>query len=87
MQSDIGTVEYYHLHNPHMLELRSMSGSQGIVKKCRPALSLAEGKAAALVTRGVYTQYVNTPKGRPACAKLLRRRQGTPLAAFFTIPI
>jgi nitrite reductase/ring-hydroxylating ferredoxin subunit len=30
---------------------------------------------------------VSTAKRRPACAKPLRRRQGTPLAAFFDIPI
>jgi hypothetical protein len=31
-------------------------------------------------------EYVSTAKWRPACAKPLRRRQGTPLAAFFNIP-
>jgi hypothetical protein len=31
--------------------------------------------------------YVSTANGRPACAKPLRRRQGTPLAAFFNTPI
>jgi len=39
-------------------------------------LSLAEGKAAALLTRGAYSQYVSTAQ-----------RARTPLAAFFNIPI
>ncbi len=30
-------------------------------------------KAAALLTRGTYSQYVNTAKGRPACAKQLQQ--------------
>ena len=51
-----------------------------------PFLSGAEGKAAALLARGAYSQYVSTAKGRPsACAKRLRQSQGTPLAAFFNI--
>jgi hypothetical protein len=44
-------------------------------------------KAAAIFTRGAYAEYVSTGKWRPACAKPLRRRQGTPLAAFFNRPI
>ena len=62
----------------------------------RPALSFAEGKAAVLLAasrrgrplfaRGAYFQYVSTGKWRPACAKPLRRRQGTLLAAFFNSP-
>ncbi len=37
------------------------------------------------MARGAYTEYVSTPKARPACAKPLRRRLGTQLAAFFNI--
>ena len=29
-----------------------------------PVLSLAEGKAAAILTRGAYMEYVSTAKGR-----------------------
>ncbi|MEE8124194.1 MAG: hypothetical protein V3T42_00095 [Nitrospirales bacterium] len=44
-------------------------------------------KAAATLARGAYIGYVSTTKGRPAYAKPLRRRQGTPLADFFNIPL
>ena len=33
-------------------------------RRVRPVLSGAEGKAAALLTRGAYSQYVSTAKGR-----------------------
>ncbi|MDH5564552.1 MAG: hypothetical protein OEY91_13145 [Nitrospirota bacterium] len=58
-----------------------------------PVLSFAEGKAAVLLAASLkgrplfalraYFLYVSTKNWRPACAKPLRRRQGTPLAAFF----
>ncbi len=51
-----------------------------------PVLRPLEGKAAAIFTRGAYAEYLSTGKWRPACAKPLRRRQGTPLAAFFNRP-
>jgi len=38
-----------------------------------PVLSLAEGKAAAILTRGAYMEYVSTAKWRPAYAKPLRQ--------------
>jgi hypothetical protein len=69
--------------------------SKKSVQSCPEPL---EGKAAAILTRGAYMEYVSTAKWRPACAKPLRplarqswlqrraRRQGTPLAAFFNIP-
>jgi len=38
-----------------------------------PVLSRVEGKAAALLTRGAYSQYVSTAKGRPAYAKPLQQ--------------
>jgi hypothetical protein len=64
----------------------------------RPVLRPLEGKAAALFTRGAYAEYVSTETWRPAWAKPLsafvatsakeaRRRQGTPLAAFFNSPM
>ncbi len=52
----------------------------------RPALSHVEGKAAASFARRASFHYVSTENWRPACAKPLRRRQGTPLAAFFNRP-
>jgi len=42
-------------------------------KKVRPVLSGVEGKAAALLTRGAYSQYVSTANGRPAYAKPLQQ--------------
>ena len=48
---------------------------------------LGPGRRLRCLTRGAYTSYVSTGNWRPACAKPLRRRQGTPLAAFFNIPI
>jgi len=38
-----------------------------------PVLSLAEGKAAVFLTRGAYSLYVRTAKGRPAYAKPLQQ--------------
>ncbi len=62
------------------------------------ALSHVKGKAAAVFTGGAYAEYVSREKWRPACtlarrsvlqrvdAKPLRRRQETPLTAFFNRP-
>ncbi len=53
--------------------------------KAGPVLSQVEGKAAALLTRGAYSQYVSTAKGRPAYAKPLRQAwnaDGLPAVAF-----
>jgi len=55
-------------------------------KSVQPCPEGVDGKAAAILTRGAYMEYVSTAKWRPACAKPLRRRQGTPLAAFCNIP-
>jgi hypothetical protein len=77
----------------------SETGGNGQKSPSSPVLSYAEGKAAASLARGAYSQYVSTAKWRPACAKPLgplarqswlqrrARRQGTPLAAFFNISI
>ncbi|HSF09460.1 MAG TPA: hypothetical protein VLA60_08595 [Nitrospirales bacterium] len=65
--------------------LRNAGSSQNCSSS--PALSHAERKASAAWTSGAYEEYVSKARQRPACAKPLRRRQGTPLAAFFTIPI
>jgi len=47
-----------------MPDVRSPSVAKGMVKKVRPVLSLAEGKAAAFLTRGANAQYVSMTKGR-----------------------
>ena len=43
--------------------------SKKSVQSCPEPL---EGKAAAILTRGAYMEYVSTAKWRPACAKPLR---------------
>jgi hypothetical protein len=64
-----------------MPELQSTAIAKGMIKKVRPA------RPQPFLTRGAYSQYVSTAKWRPFLREALRRRQGTPLAAFFNIPI
>jgi len=47
-----------------MPEEQSTSTAKGMIKKVRPVLSLAEGKAATFLAHGAYSQYVSTTKGR-----------------------
>ncbi|WP_342348836.1 hypothetical protein [uncultured Nitrospira sp.] len=51
-----------------------------------PVQKSPSSKATAIFARDAYTEYVSTRKWRPACAKPLRRRQGTRLVAFFNRP-
>jgi len=44
------------------------------------------GKATVLWALEAYTEYVSMAKSRPACAKPLRQRQGTPLTDFYNSP-
>ena len=49
-------------------EIDISNGREWSKKSSSPVLSYAEGKAAASLTRGAYSQYVSTAKWRPACA-------------------
>ncbi|MEE9232310.1 MAG: hypothetical protein V3U07_02535 [Nitrospirales bacterium] len=73
----------------HLTHPMNTHEPKGLVKKARcltrPARARQDvpflwHKAAGLLARGAYTEYVSTIMGRPTCAKPLRRRQGTPLA-------
>jgi len=44
-------------------------------------------KAAALLTRGAYMEYVSTAKGRPACAKRFGEGRERRWRLFSTFPI
>jgi len=81
----------FHPHGKYRPKRRQPSAAGGNVQKSPSSkaancLSRPAGCNRCL-TRGAYMKYVSTAKWRPACAKPLRRRQGTPLAAFFNIPI
>jgi hypothetical protein len=49
----------------------------------RPVLKPSKERPQPLGRAERRVEYVSTTKERPACAKPLWRRQGTPLAAFF----
>jgi len=52
-------------------------------KKFRPVLSGAEGKAAALLARGAYSQYVSTAKGRHLSVRAASAKPENAAGGFF----
>ena len=74
-----GPLAYYVLEGVSFVLARSPAGPNGFVHPRRVT--------HLCVTHGAYSGYVSTAKWQPACAKPLRQRQGTPLAAFFNIPM
>ncbi len=60
-------------------------GGGGFVQACP---ELVEGKAAAILTRGAYMQYVsaNAAKSGKSVSPKVGKMARTPLAAFFNIP-
>ena len=87
--SNISNILPFH---QHMSDRCTHENNKGVFKNARPARPQPLGRAEHT------EEYVSTAKGRPACAKPLsafeapsakeaRRRQGTPLVAFFNIPM
>ncbi|MEE9233542.1 MAG: hypothetical protein V3U07_08780 [Nitrospirales bacterium] len=66
--------------NHHQQGAYSKRPAVSPVQPMRAKTCLSSGKAAGALAPGAYTEYVRTVKVRPACAKPLRRRQGTQLA-------
>ena len=48
-----------------------------------PALSGVEGKAEAILTRGAYSQYVSTAKGRHLSVRAASAKPGNAASGFF----
>jgi len=72
-------------HNQYKLLMNQVSTMGGNVQKSSssPALSGVEGKAAALLVRGAYSQYVSTAKGRRLPVRAALANPGNAAGGFF----
>jgi hypothetical protein len=83
-----GPVEYFskkaHIC-PRRFQYQSPTGMiKKVIQSCPEPV---EGKAAAILTRGAYFQYVSTTKLRPACAKRFGEGRERRWWLFSTFPL